>query len=61
MYQVKNIETGATIMIASMDMIAEAFNLHKDAVRRIKIELERDGFSITYKRINFEIVAASKR
>jgi len=61
MYLVKNIETGTTIMIASLSEIAEALNLHKDAVRRIKIELERDGFSITYKRINFEIVAASKR
>ena len=61
MYRVINIETGTTIMIASLSEIAEALNLHKDAVRRIKIELERDGFSLTYKRINFEIVAASKR
>ena len=57
MYRVKNIETGTTIMVASLSVIAEAFNLHKDAVRRIKIELERDGISITYKRVNFEITA----
>jgi len=55
MYQVKNVESGTIIMIAPMSVIAEAFGLHKDAVRRIIHEVKRDGISVSLKRIHFEI------
>jgi RNA-binding protein YlmH len=59
MYQVKNIDNGTLIMVASLQTIAQAFGLHKDAIKRISSEVERDGVSNGIKRVRFEIREAA--
>jgi hypothetical protein len=53
---VRNTDTGIAIMVASLDVIAQAFGLHKDAVKRIELEVERDGISASIKRVRFEVL-----
>lgn len=53
-YHVRS-ETGTTIMVAPMYVIAEAFGLHRDAVRRITFEIDQSKISECVKCIRFEI------